>query len=342
MEANRNDDQNSEAVPAHRSHPAEGQPVLASGNAIYNGRKHEDQIHAATRQYGIGGRLLAPQLAPVASSPFIPSTASHAFSEAARFSMSLIDPLLLAAPTGYQNRLFSGLASAPHGSTVIGTLVAGPVASGTAQQTPAHPPTTPSQSIVTASGARRPQAAPRARKPRAPRQTTTQDPAETSSGQSNASSVAAFPPGASSLSIGRMDPRIFPALTGLHNPLLDGLALATTGFVVIGSLVSVPVAFGSGVVPPRVSSTEGHQQEAPKRKRISQSKALPVSQPASCASGSPSDSTAEQPSKKKVHKAQNHLHSGLASAATGSMVIGTLFDGPVNASRSTQQTPVQI
>ncbi|CCX05708.1 Protein of unknown function [Pyronema omphalodes CBS 100304] len=260
--------------------------------------------------------------------------------------MSLVDPLLLAAPTGYQNRLLSGLASAPDGSTVIGTLVAGPVASGTAQQTPAV--ALPAiafgllSSIVTASGARRPQAAPRARKPRAPRQTTTQDPAETSSGQSNASSVAAFPPGASSLSIGRMDPRIFPALTGLHNPLLDGLALATTGFVVIGSLVSVPVAFGSGVVPPRVSSTEGHQQEAPKRKRISQSKALPVSQPASCASGSPSDSTAEQPSKKKVHKAQNHLHSGLASAATGSMVIGTLFDGPVNASRSTQQTPVQI
>jgi hypothetical protein len=266
-------------------------------------------VHAASQHYGVGGRPLASQRTPVASSPVVPSAVPYASSPAARFSINLVDPLLLAAPSRAENALFSGLASAATGATVIGTLVTGPVASGSALQAPAaappaiafgllslpdhvQAPITPSQS----SRARRPQAAPQARKPRAPRQTATQATAQATPGHSDVSSAAAFRPGSSSLSLG--------APTGLHNPLIAGLAPATTGSVVIGRLVSGPVASGSGVVPPRVSvsSAEGPQKAAPKRKRVSQSKAAPVSQPVSCASGAPRDSAEKQPSKKRLRK----------------------------------------
>ncbi|CCX30992.1 Protein of unknown function [Pyronema omphalodes CBS 100304] len=51
---------------------------------------------------------------------------------------------------------------------------------------------------------------------------------------------------------------------------------AATSSMAIGNLVAGPVASGSGVVPPGVSFAEGHQQAAPKRKRLAQPKAAPV------------------------------------------------------------------
>ncbi|KAI5787893.1 hypothetical protein FPQ18DRAFT_392773 [Pyronema domesticum] len=163
-------------------------------------------------------------------------------------------------------------------------------------------------------------------------------PRDCDSGHSDVSSAAAFRPGSSSLSL--------DALTGLRNPLIAGSAPATTGSVVIGSLVSGPVAFGSGVVPPRVSvpSAEGPQQAAPKRKRVSQSKAGPVSQPVACASGAPGNSAAKQPSKERLRKSfddavpreftQNSLVLALVEQAAAILPVPALVVTPSPATIS--------
>ncbi|KAI5814487.1 hypothetical protein BZA77DRAFT_356489 [Pyronema omphalodes] len=329
-----------------------GVSCLTADSSIYSFGMAHQPVHTASQPHGLRVSPLASLPIPFASSPMFPPIYPYTSSLAAQISEGGVDPRLLTAPGPAESAFNSSLPFAGTTSGMFGPPAIGHFADGPPLQARAVPPymsataldpnrTGEATNTSYSSTVHHTQPAPRAGNPNIPHSTVTPVTSKAPSELLDVFTAASFSPATSLPSRGNAAVSI--------DPCIADLAPATTNSVIVGSLVTRPVAPVWSILSPSVSAsfTAGTHQEQSKRKRVVKAQAAAVDQPASGTAGETGDYIVGKPAKKRPRKScgdagqweftQNHF--GFAPSeqplATMSVFAVVLSSSPAATSDAT-------